>query len=155
MGMGYVPLAFVPRILWHDKPTVDPGRYFTAALGAASDKSLVSTSTGQTAAGELFWNFGWPGVVIGMYLLGAALSGAWWGADRCNPTNGVLEMTAFTGATLMFVQLGGAAGASFVGAIAMGIFLRVMIRVRDQMFFRRRGYRRCAVPMAPPGATCR
>jgi hypothetical protein len=156
MGMGYVPLAFVPRILWHDKPLIVPGSYFTTVLGGASDKSLVSTSTGQTAAGELFWNFGWPGVVIGMYLLGVTLSGAWWGADRGNPTNGVLEMTAFLGATLSFVQFtGGAAGPAFTGAISVGIFLRVLIRVRDRMFLRRRGYWRRVIPGVPKLPTCR
>jgi hypothetical protein len=155
-GMEYFPLTFVPRILWHDKPLIVPGNYFTAVLGMASDQSTASTSTGETAAGELFWNFGWPGVIIGMYLLGAALSGAWWGADGGNPTNGLLEMIAFFGASLSFVQCtGGAAGPAFTGAISVGIFLRVLIRVRDQMFLRRRDYRRCSVPMSPPGATCR
>jgi hypothetical protein len=155
-GMEYVPMSFIPRLLWHNKPFIDRGGYFTAALGMASDESLASTSTGQTSAGELFWNFGWPGVAIGMYLLGAAISGVWWGADGGKPTNGVLEMTAFIGATLSFVLgVGSAAGGAFVAAISVGIVLRVFIRVRDWIFRRKRNYRQCAVPAAYPAAPCR
>lgn len=136
-GLDYVPMAFIPRLLWRDKPIVARGRYFTVALGMASAESSASTSTGQTAAGELFWNFGWPGVIIGMYLLGAAFSWGWWGADRGDPTNGVFEMTAFIGITLSFVLGSGSdAGTGFVGAIGTGIVLRALIRVRDWVFTR-------------------
>jgi hypothetical protein len=138
-GMSYVPTTFVPRLLWHDKPMIDPGRYFTVALGGASDVSVVTTSTGQTSAGELFWNFGWPGVILGMYLLGAAISMVHWRAGGGNPTVGVLEMTAFIGVTLSFVlTIGGAAGATFVGAISNGIVLRLLIQVRDRISLRGR-----------------
>lgn len=155
-GMQYVPMSFVPRILWHDKPVIDRGTYFTVFLGTAASEDTASTSTGQTGAGELFWNFGWPGVVIGMYFLGAALSGAWSAAGRGNPINGVLEMTAFMGAMLSFVLgVGSAAGSVFVPAISAGIVLRVLIRVRDWIFRRKRYYRQCAVPAAYPAAPCR
>jgi hypothetical protein len=134
-GMDYVPMSFIPRVLWRDKPFVERGRYFTTALGMSSDESSATTSTGQTAAGELFWNFGWPGVVIGMYVLGLAYSVAWWGADRGNPTNGVIEMTAFMGVTTSFVLgTGAAAGSAFVAAVASGIVLRSLIVVRGWIF---------------------
>jgi hypothetical protein len=152
-GMAYVPMAFIPRILWHDKPMLDRGRYFTAALGMASGEDTATSSTGQTSAGELYWNFGWPGVVVGMYLVGAALSGAWWALDRGNPTNGVLEMTAFTGATLSFVMgTGSTAGTLVVGCIAARIVLGSLMRVRDGMFRRKRVYRQNAVSMPPSAA---
>jgi hypothetical protein len=155
-GMDYVPMAFIPRTLWHDKPIIERGRHFTAVLGQASDASSATSSSGQTAAGELFWNFSWPGVLIGMYLLGAAFSGAWWGADRGDPTSGVLEMTAFIGITLSFVVgVGSVAGGEFVTAIASGIVLRALIRARDLALRRNRGRYRGAVAAAPQIATCR
>jgi len=154
-GMRYVPTAFVPRMLWHDKPAVERGRYFTAALGIASSESTAHTSIGQTSAGELFWNFGWPGVILGMYLLGVALS-VWWGACGANPTSGVLEMTAFLGATTSFVLgEGAAAGSTFVGAITAAIVLRLLVNTRDRLFRRAQHYRRNSVCAANGTATWR
>lgn len=136
-GMNYVPISFIPRMFWRDKPIIERGKYFTNILGMSSDESSATTSTGQTAAGELYWNFGWPGVMVGMYLLGVAFSGAWWGADGGDPTNGAFEMTAFMGITLSFVLgAGSAAGTGFVGAISSGIVLRALIRVRNLMLRR-------------------
>src|SRR5262245_6413355 len=34
-GLQYVPMAFIPRALWRDKPILDPGREFTTVLGWA------------------------------------------------------------------------------------------------------------------------
>lgn len=133
-GLGYVPSSFMPRILWPSKPFSDRGHYFTASIGGASDASLATTSTGQTAAGELYWNFGWFGVFVGMYLLGAAISGFWWGAAGADPRRGLLEMAAYSGAMLSFVTgTGATAGTAFVGAVAAGIFWRAAIFVRDRV----------------------
>jgi hypothetical protein len=155
-GMDYVPMAFIPRLLWHDKPVIERGRYFTYMLGMSSDEMSAATSTGQTAAGELYWNFGWPGVVVGMYILGAAFSGAWWGAAGGNPTHGILEMTAFTGITLSFVLgAGSAAGTGFVGAIASGLVLRALIYVRDLILRRRRKIRTRRCCSNSPIPVCR
>ena len=137
-GLDYVPLSFVPRALWRDKAPMDRGRYFTTALGWASDPSLATTSTGQTSAGELYWNFGWPGVLIGMYILGAALSGLWWRAAGGDPRRGVLEMAAYVSAMLSFVLgTGSAAGGMFAGAITAGLFWRAAIALRDKGFTRK------------------
>ena len=130
-GLQYVPMTFIPRALWRDKPILDPGREFTTVLGWAKDPSLASTSTGQTSAGELYWNFGWPGVLLGMYLCGAAVSALWWRAAGSDPRRGVLEMAAYTGAMLSFVlATGSVAGGSIVGAISAGLFWRAVIIVR-------------------------
>jgi hypothetical protein len=155
-GMDYILTSFVPRMFWHDKPVMDRGRYFTVVLGMASDEHTATTSSGQTAAGELFWNFGWFGVIIGMYLLGAVLSGVWWGADKGDPTSGVLEMTAFIGVVLYFVlAVGSAAGTVFVGAVTSGVILRALILVRTWITPRSPGRTRDAVVTAPEIVTCR
>src|SRR5262249_42159263 len=130
-GLQYVPMTFIPRALWRDKPVLDPGREFTTVLGWAKDPSLASSSTGQTSAGELYWNFGWPGVLLGMYLCGAAVSALWWRAAGSDPRRGVLEMAAYTGAMLSFVlATGSVAGGSIVGAISAGLFWRAVIIAR-------------------------
>lgn len=68
--MKNMTFAFIPRILWPDKPTVTRGNWFTAYLGGAGSEEEATTSTGQYSAGELYWNFGIPGVVVGMFLIG-------------------------------------------------------------------------------------
>lgn len=132
-GMTYVPIGFIPRAIWNDKPATDQGRMFTAFLGMASDPQTATTSTGQTSPGELFWNFGWPGVIVGMYIVGATLSGVYWGAAGPDPTKGVLEMVAMLSVALSFVLgMGSVAGGLFVGSIGNGIFLRTLIYIRDR-----------------------
>ena len=75
--MDYIAYAFVPRIIWPDKPNVSRGAWFTAYLGFAAYEDEATTSTGITATGELYWNFGIIGVVTGMFLLGFLISGLW------------------------------------------------------------------------------
>jgi hypothetical protein len=134
-GFDFIPMAFIPRVFWRDKPTIDRGRYFTAVLGWASDAAVARSSTGTTSAGELYWNFGWPGVVIGMYMFGAVLSGLWWRAAGTDPRRGILEMSAYIGVLLSFVLgTGGTAGGGFVGAVSAGLFWRGLIVTRDWIF---------------------
>jgi hypothetical protein len=63
--------AFVPRIVWPDKPDVAVGRMVNRAFHVTEqDETYISPSH----LGELYWNFGWSGVVVGMAIIGA-LSG--------------------------------------------------------------------------------
>lgn len=82
--MGYLAYAFIPRILWPEKPDVTRGAWFTLYLGQATNERNVTTSTGQTATGELYWNFGLLGAVLGMGLIGV-LMGALWRLAGANP----------------------------------------------------------------------
>lgn len=133
--LGYIPGALIPRFLWPDKPNLDRGPYFSAKLGLADDASSATSSTGQTAAGELYWHFGWPGVFIGMYLLGIAVAGLVWRCAGDDPRSGIIEMTAYVVSIAGFMQLGeAAAGPALVGAITIGIFFQAWLRLR-QLFF--------------------
>lgn len=76
-GLDYMFYAFVPRVFWPDKPTVTRGAWFSEYLGQARTEESATTSLGQTAPGELYWNFGWPGMVIGMVFLGAFIGKMW------------------------------------------------------------------------------
>jgi hypothetical protein len=60
--------AFVPKILWPDKQRIPTGQLFNKQYHLYdSDDVYISPSH----LGELYWNFGWPGVVLGMALIGS------------------------------------------------------------------------------------
>jgi hypothetical protein len=65
-SIGYIPLSFVPRLLWPGKPKFETGLWITDHFGFPG----IDSSTGATWIGELFFNFGWTGVLLGMGILG-------------------------------------------------------------------------------------
>lgn len=69
-GYTLLPLisAFVPRLIWPDKPDVQAGQVVNQAFHVSP---VASTYISPSHLGELYWNFGWPGVLIGMPLIGA------------------------------------------------------------------------------------
>jgi len=62
-------LAFVPRMIWPDKPSVATGQVFNKELVRGIGDTYISPSH----LGELYWNFGWPGLTCGMTLIGMLL----------------------------------------------------------------------------------
>jgi hypothetical protein len=72
--MANLTYAFIPRLIWPDKPIVTRGSWFTAYLGGSGSEEESKTSTGIYSAGELYWNFGIPGVIAGMFLMGVIFS---------------------------------------------------------------------------------
>jgi hypothetical protein len=93
--MAYASYAFIPRLLWPDKPTLSKGSWFTVYLGFSPRESEATTSTGITATGELYWNFGIVGVISGMLLIGV-LIGAVWRMAGADPRGQVLHMLLYT-----------------------------------------------------------
>jgi hypothetical protein len=69
--------AFIPRIIWPQKPIVSRGAWFTTYIGMAARPQEATSSTGMTAFGEWYWNFGILGELVGMFLIGALLGGLW------------------------------------------------------------------------------
>ena len=64
-----LPMAFVPRLLDPDKLTIAVGQLYTHDIMHSEDDTNISISH----LGEMYWNFGWPGVVGGMTLAGLIL----------------------------------------------------------------------------------
>jgi hypothetical protein len=60
--------TFIPRILWPDKPTVETGRVMNLAFLITPDEP--GTYISPSHLGEFYWNFGWPGALVGMSLIG-------------------------------------------------------------------------------------
>jgi hypothetical protein len=94
--MKYASYAFIPRLLWPDKPTVTRGGWFSAYLGLYDTEAEATTAIGMTAVGELYWNFGAMGVLVGMLAIGC-FQGILWrmaGADpRGKPIHMLLYVT--------------------------------------------------------------
>ncbi|HKT73917.1 MAG TPA: hypothetical protein VJQ47_13580 [Steroidobacteraceae bacterium] len=65
-----IPLAFIPRIIWPSKPDVQTGQLFNHEFFPGG---VADTYISPSHFGELYWNFGWPGIIVGMLLIGMLL----------------------------------------------------------------------------------
>ncbi len=64
----YILLLFpVPRLIWPGKPVMDIGGWITEVYGSGPG---IRSSTGPTQVGDFYLNFGWPGIIGGMFLIG-------------------------------------------------------------------------------------
>jgi hypothetical protein len=64
-----IPMAFVPRLLAPDKEDLSAGLLFTRRVLKSDSLTYISI----THLGEIYWNFGWPGLVAGCLLAGFML----------------------------------------------------------------------------------
>lgn len=71
-SLAHIPLGYVPRIVWPAKPQNPTGQWVSDNFAFAGHKGMRS-ATGPSWVGELYFNFGWPGIVIGMLLMGVFL----------------------------------------------------------------------------------
>jgi hypothetical protein len=102
--MAYASYAFIPRLLWPDKPSLSKGSWFTVYLGFSPREPEATTSTGITATGELYWNFGIVGVVLGMLFIGM-LIGAVWRLAGADPRGKLLHMVLYTSLLLDIMNM--------------------------------------------------
>ena len=77
--LEYLAYAFVPRVLWPEKPLIAKGQWFAGRIGQAfpTADGGFSNSINMTIHGELYLNFGWLGVLAGCVLFGALLAVFW------------------------------------------------------------------------------
>lgn len=68
---------FVPRFLWPDKPTYEPGAWFTWYIGKATSPETATSSTGMLLPTELYWMFGPLGVFLGMVIIAVLYFVVW------------------------------------------------------------------------------
>jgi hypothetical protein len=112
--LEYLAYAFVPRFVWPDKPKIATGAWFALRIGQAwvLPDGRISNSVNMTIPGELYLNFGWPGVVGGCLIFGAMLGLLWtktefW-RDRKN------DVGAAFGCYLLWTALGATADLQIV-----------------------------------------
>lgn len=67
-----IAIGMIPRILWPNKPSTPQGQKFSSEY-VGFDK----VSIGMLIAGELYWNFGFIGIIIGSMFIGLALGFVW------------------------------------------------------------------------------
>lgn len=63
--------SFIPKILWSGRPDLSIGKEVNEAFNVSSTKE---TYIALTYLGEMYWNFGLAGVLLGMLLYGVILS---------------------------------------------------------------------------------
>jgi hypothetical protein len=68
--LGLFFVAFVPRMLWPEKPNIQIGQWITDVYGSGPH---IDARTAPTPIGEFYLNFGIPGVILGLMLLGTVL----------------------------------------------------------------------------------
>lgn len=93
--LAYLTWAVIPRAFWRDKPLVSRGEWFTSEVGSSINEGASTTSTGMTSPGELYWNFGWAGVVVGMWLLGYLISRLLWRLALPDPRASLIAMLPY------------------------------------------------------------
>jgi hypothetical protein len=61
--------VFIPRLIWPTKPSVETGLLLNEEFHIADAVVYISPSY----LGELYWNFGWSGALIGLLIIGLLL----------------------------------------------------------------------------------
>jgi hypothetical protein len=70
----YLAVTFIPRFLWPDKPSVnEANRFYQVEYGMTTEHGLDDTSIAVGSLAEGYINFGWPGVIAVMLVVGLAL----------------------------------------------------------------------------------
>jgi hypothetical protein len=120
--------AFIPRIIWPEKPSVSRGAWFTTYLRMARREEEATTATGMTTVGEWYWNFGVVGVAVGMFLTGALLSGLWRLAGSV-PLHQPGNMVLYVAITVNVLNLPDATS-PIVSAVALYLLFGMLVLLR-------------------------
>jgi hypothetical protein len=109
--LDYLGVAFIPRALWPEKPTIAKGAWFALRIGQANvtPSGQIVNSINMTIPGELYLNFGWMGVFVGLVLFGALIAILWSRTDFWRDSRNVLG-SAY-GYYLLWIWLGFSLGA--------------------------------------------
>ncbi|MEZ5031457.1 MAG: hypothetical protein R2787_08645 [Saprospiraceae bacterium] len=81
--LSYLPMVWIPRVFWPDKPRIAMGQWFNNRRKDQVDPEVInyqqtsSSSMNMTIPGELYLNFGWPGALLGSLLTGLLLAMFW------------------------------------------------------------------------------
>ena len=122
--------AFLPKIIWSDKPDVPTGQLVNREFHLNGGEDVYIS---PSHLGDLYWNFGWTGVIVGMGIIGIVCG--YIGA-RCDMTE-VATVTRLLILVLTIKQLivsfEGALGSTYVvwlrSVAAIGVLHLLFARV--------------------------
>lgn len=100
--------AFIPRFLWPEKPSFELGTWFALEIGVATVNPLTNrpnNSVNMSIPGQLYMDFGYPGVLIGCFFVGLILA-SFWNAARFNDSPNNIFGTIWGGYLLFFALFG-------------------------------------------------
>jgi len=102
----------IPRVIWRNKPTTTQGQEFGRLFHVTNYLSR-DAHIGASVPGELYWNFGVPGIVIGSGAIGAMLGLAY---RRYGAGSGVgpVQRAIYVLLLVEFVHLGGSLSLAIV-----------------------------------------
>lgn len=71
-GYTLIPMltAFIPRVIWREKLDVQTGQLLNKEFRVSD---VAYTYISPSHLGEMYWNFGWSGVIVGMFAVGSIL----------------------------------------------------------------------------------
>jgi hypothetical protein len=69
--LALIPITYVPRMLWPGKPDTTIGAWIVDTYRIRGER--IESSIGPTWVGEFYLNFGFAGVVAGMFVMGTLL----------------------------------------------------------------------------------
>jgi hypothetical protein len=115
-----IAAAFIPKLLWPDKPSIAVGQVFNKEFQLAE---VADTFISPSHVGELYWNFGWAGVMVGSSLIGVLLGAV---GTRC----GAYPRLSLTRLLIMVLTIYAfAVGSEGSIAVAYVPWLRSMVAV--------------------------
>lgn len=100
--------AFIPRFLWPEKPSFELGTWFALEIGVATVNPLTNranNSVNMSIPGQLYMDFGYPGVIIGCFFVGLILA-SFWNAAQFNASPNNIFGTIWGGYLLFFSLFG-------------------------------------------------
>lgn len=122
---------FVPRAIWRDKPLFRMGRDFGETFRVVHILD-PDTNIAATVPGELYWNFGLAGIVLGMGLWGVVLRWLYrrYGEDQAaDPIRLSIHMMLL----IQFVHFGGGLAAESVTVFRTIVLLEVFCWVSRRL----------------------
>ena len=126
--LGLFFVAWVPRILWPEKPNIMIGQWVTDVYGSGPH---ISSNTAPTHIGEYYINFGILGVVLGMFVIATVGRVAQESLMKQNPTApAIVVMTVFL--YHLILKFEGSVGGMYAGigfAIIPIYFIHRIVRL--------------------------
>ena len=127
-GITYLPMltVWIPRVIWADKPKETLGNDWAHWYSGLLNADDTTTSLNLPWLVEFYVNFGWEGILVGMFLVG--LLYAWLVRRLCFREAGTLEYAASMSLLLGFwfaeSNLSLFVGGLILGSISLAIYMR-------------------------------